>query len=170
LLAATYPEDVYALINCSPNIRINNPLASLTNNPWGLQLTRLSQGGKTNEIKYPEERIPYWNVSYRYEAITQLQEMLERSMTEETFQKVTQPVLNLYYFKDKENQDPIVSVDAMLWMHDNLGTAEDLKRAVPLPETGNHVIACDLTSGDLESVRREIFSFINDVLNIETRI
>ncbi len=167
MLAAAFPDDVYALVNLSPNIRINNPLASLTNNPWGLQITRLSQGGKTNEIKYPEERIPYWNASYRYEAIVQLQELIESAMTEQTFKKVKQPSLTLYYYKDEEHQDPIVRVDAMLWMHENLGTPDSLKRAVPIPEAGNHVIACDLTSEDLESVRIEILDFMEHTLNMK---
>jgi esterase/lipase len=169
MLAAQYPDDVHAMINLSPNVRINNPLAPLLNNPWGLQITRLTRGSKLNQIDYPEERKPYWNVSYRYEALTQLQQMLETEMIEETFQKIVQPTLNLYYYKDEDNQDPIVRVDAMLWMHENLATTNELKRAVALPDVNNHVIACDLTSNDLDSVRNEIFSFIKEVLEIKTK-
>jgi len=34
-LAEQFPNQVDALINYSPNVKINNPLASLMNNPWG---------------------------------------------------------------------------------------------------------------------------------------
>lgn len=169
MLAAAFPEKVYAMINFSPNIRINNPLAFLTNNPWGLQLTRISQGGKSNVIKYPEVRLPYWNENYRYEAIVQLQQLLESAMVEETFKSVTQPTLNLYYYKSEKEQDPVVKVDAMLWMHNKLATPDALKRAVAVPEAGDHVIACDLTSNDLPSVRAEVFDFIKGVLKISIR-
>jgi pimeloyl-ACP methyl ester carboxylesterase len=35
-LAATYPNDIFAVINMSPNIAINNDLVFLSNHPWGL--------------------------------------------------------------------------------------------------------------------------------------
>ena len=51
MLAAQYPNDVFALINMSPNIAINNPNAWLSNNPWGLQIA----GGWLGENQF---RIP----------------------------------------------------------------------------------------------------------------
>ena len=93
-LAATYPDDVAAIILYSPNIEINDPNAYLLNNPWGLQIARLVKGGKLN---YPADTRPiyseYWNRPYRLEAVVNLQEMLETTMTKETFSKITQPVL-----------------------------------------------------------------------------
>lgn len=166
MLAAAYPDDVHALINMSPNVRINNPLAFIANDPWGLQIARLIRGGKLNEIDYPEERRPYWNVSYRYEAVVQMQELLETSMREDTFKNVKQPVLNLYYYKDDKNQDPAVSIKAMRWMHQLLGTGEAYKREVAIPGVGEHVIGCDLTSKDLAHVSKEINKFMREVLKM----
>lgn len=37
---------MYALINLSPNIAINDPAAFLLNNPWGLYIARAVMGGK----------------------------------------------------------------------------------------------------------------------------
>ena len=45
MLAAEYPEDVFALINLSPNIAINDGAAFILNDPWGLQIARMVMGG-----------------------------------------------------------------------------------------------------------------------------
>jgi alpha-beta hydrolase superfamily lysophospholipase len=75
-LAATYPKDpISALILMSPNIAINNPAAWMLNNPWGLQIARLVEGGKyyPSNDSTPAQR-QYWNAPYRLEALTQLEE------------------------------------------------------------------------------------------------
>ncbi len=66
-LAADFPNDVHALINLSPNIRINDPAAFLLNDPWGLQIARLVMGGKYygTGIAPENERAQYWNGRYR---------------------------------------------------------------------------------------------------------
>jgi hypothetical protein len=51
-------------------------------------------------------------------------------MKESTFKKVTQPSLLLYYFRDKDHQDPVVKVSAMKRMFVQLGTPDSLKREV----------------------------------------
>ena len=43
-LAATYPDQVAALVLMSPNIAINDPNAWLLNNHWGLQIARKVTG------------------------------------------------------------------------------------------------------------------------------
>ncbi len=95
-LAADYPNDVYALILMSPNIAINNDKAYLLNNPWGLQIARAVTGShyvtaKDSRPIYKQ----YWYWHYPLESTVQLQELIETSMTNETFKKVKQPVLML---------------------------------------------------------------------------
>ena len=169
-LAAAYPDRVAALILYSPNIAINDPNAWLLNNPWGLQIARLVLGGKYN---HPRDERPiyrqYWNKPYRLEATVQLQEMLETTMLPETFQAVKQPVLMLYYFQDEVNQDPVVRVDAMLKMFEQLGTPTDKKRAVALPQTGDHVIGSPIKSKDVEGVIRETKRFLQEVIQLGPR-
>lgn len=167
-LAAAFPEKVHALINMSPNIEINNPSAFLLNNAWGLHIARLVIGGDYQVIDYPEERLPYWNEKYRLEALTELQEILESKMNMETFQKVKQPTLNIYYYKDEENQDPTVRVDAMLRMHVQLGTPDDLKVAIPIPGAGAHVVGSHLVSKDLPAVQRAIDQFAVEKLGMKS--
>lgn len=169
-LAAAFPDRVAALILYSPNIAINDPNAWLLNNPWGLQIARLVLGGKYN---HPQDDRPiykqYWNKPYRLEATVQLQEMLETSMLRETFKKVTQPVLMLYYYQDEAHQDPVVRVDAMLKMFDQLGTPTAQKRKLAMPKTGDHVIASPIKSGDVPGVIAATQAFLTDVLNIQPK-
>ncbi len=167
MLAAEYPEDVYGLINMSPNIEINNPTAFLLNNPWGLQIARMVKGGNYQVVDYQPDRQQYWNGKYRLESLVQLQELIEQKMTQETFNKVTQPSLTLYYYKDEENQDPTVKVSAMLEMHAALGTPDSMKEAVPIPKAGAHVIGSHLVSKDLETVTNVINRFAEQKLGMK---
>ena len=159
MLAAEYQDDVYALVSMSPNIEINDQNAFLLNNPWGLQIARMVKKGDYQVINYNSDRQQYWNEKYRLEALTQLQELIEEKMNKETFSKVTQPSLTLYYYKDEENQDPTVKVSAMLKMNEELGTPEPLKEAVAIPNAGAHVIGSYLVSKDVEGVMTEINRF-----------
>lgn len=159
MLAARYPGKVHALINLSPNIAINDPAAFILNDPWGLYIARMVLGGKYNVTEATEEESKYWNASYRIESLVQLQELLETSMTNETFSKVRQPSLTLYYYKNDEEQDPQVRVDAMIAMHQQLATPDSLKVAKAVPLAGAHVLGSSLKSKDIEGVYAEIEKF-----------
>jgi esterase/lipase len=167
-LAADFPEDVHALLNMSPNMAINNGGAFLLNNPWGLYIARLVTGGKYNEWDAPPERKAYWYAKYRLEATVQLEEMLESRMTQETFQKVVQPCLTLYYYKSDKEQDPEVKVSAMLEMMDQITTPEERKRAVALPDAGAHVLGSSLVSHDVEGAYAEMQKFAHEVLRLQS--
>lgn len=165
-LAAEY-KDVYALILLSPNIEINDPNAWILNNHWGLQLAKLILGSEYIQSKDTRPVYKqYWSTPYRVEAAVTLQELLETSMTIETFKKVTQPVLMLYYYKDEIHQDSTVRVSAMKKMFDELGTPANKKLAVAMPNTGNHVIASYIKSNDVDGVEKQIEDFFINVLKI----
>lgn len=169
-LAATYPNDVYALVNMSPNIEINNNLAFLANNPWGLQLARLvSHGDYHNSGDTSKAEAAYWYTRYRLEAVSELQNLLETAMVPATFHKVKQPVLDLYYYKDAIHQDSTVRVDAILRMHRQLGTPDSLKAAVAIPGAHSHVMGCYLTSGDIPGVEKAIDQFVEGPLKLIPR-
>lgn len=165
-LAAQYPEDVYALINLSPNIAINDGAAFLLNDPWGLQIARLVMGGKHRITDANEEHARFWNKQYRLESLTQLEELLETSMTKELFEKIKQPSLTLYYYKNEEEQDPQVKVSAMLEMNKQLGTSSELKLTKAMPNAGAHVLGSSLTSKDFEGVYQEVSKFAIDKLKM----
>ncbi len=164
LLAAEYPQDVHALINLSPNIQIFHPLASLSNNPWGLQLARKVIGGNYNVSKpiYGVDmklQNQYWNDKYRLEAVGQMQEMLEDKMTEQTFKRIKAPSLSLYYYKNEAEQDSTVRVSAILKMNELLGTPDSMKVALAIPDAGTHVIGSYIRSKDVFSVERAAENF-----------
>jgi esterase/lipase len=165
-LAAEYPEDVFALINLSPNIAINDGAAFILNDPWGLQIARMVMGGDYRVTDANEEHEKYWNKKYRLESLTQLEELLETTMTKDLFQKVKQPSLTLYYYKNEEEQDPQVKVSAMLKMNEELGTPAALKIAKAMPEAGAHVLASSMTSKDLDGVYAEVENFAVEKLKM----
>lgn len=166
-LAATYPE-INSLILLSPNVAINDRNAWMLNDPWGLQIARRVLGsdervvdGRTVEYK------KYWYTNYRIESLVELQEFVETTMLKNVFEKVKQPVLMVYYYKNDLEQDPVVRVDAMLKMYDELGTASGLKRKVAIPNAGNHVLGSYLTSKDLPGVELAVNGFVKDVLKVQ---
>ncbi|WP_026750877.1 carboxylesterase [Sediminibacterium sp. C3] len=165
-LAAIYPE-IAGLVLYSPNIAIKDPNAWLLNNPWGLQIARMVKGSNYMGVQKEHPLYQqYWNTKYRLEATVQLEELLETTMTKENFAKVNQPLLVLYYYKNEKEQDPVVSVDAMKKMFAEVGTSEKNKKMVPVPNTGNHVIASPIQSKDIISVEKETADFLKTVMQL----
>jgi esterase/lipase len=145
-MAADFPEDVAALILYSPNVKIANKASWLLARPFGLQIGRMVMGGKHRVLEPDPKTDAYWYNTYRVEATVYLQMLVEKTMKAKVFEKVTQPVFVGYYYLDEEHQDGTVSVPAILWMYENLGTSPEKKEAVAFPDAGAHVIGCDLTN------------------------
>lgn len=170
-LSAEFPELIDGLILLSPNIAINNSAAFLLSKPWGLQIARHVYGGKyriTNN-DFASEECQYWNCKYRLEAIVFLQQLVDATMTKETFSKVEDPVFLGYYYKDEEHQDPTVKVDAMLKMFDELKTPAAMKQKQAFPEAGTHVIGCKLLSGAWKEVEMTSFRFAEEKLGLVSK-
>lgn len=164
-LAAAYPE-ISSLILLSPNIAINDPLAWVANNHWGLQIAHLVKGkyNTTDDSTALEEK--YWYNKYRMESVTEMQELLETTMKSSLFEKIKQPVLLLYYYKDEEHQDKTVKVSAMKRMFRQLGTPDSLKREVAVPGAGEHVIGSYIKSKDVKTVLDECEKFGKEILHL----
>jgi pimeloyl-ACP methyl ester carboxylesterase len=169
-LAATYPDKVDGLILYSPNIAIRDPNAWLLNNPWGLDIARIVKKGKYHD---PADNRPeyaaYWNKPYRLEAIVSLQEMLETTMQPALFQRVYQPTLMLFYYKDEQHQDEVVRVDAMKKMFNELGTESRWKQAVPIPDAGDHVLASPIKSNAVDKVESITRTFLLQKLGMKLK-
>jgi pimeloyl-ACP methyl ester carboxylesterase len=169
-LAAAYPNDVAALVLLSPNIAINNDKAYLLNKHWGTQLAELVTGhdhNVSNDTLLPFYK-QYWYYRYPYKGAAALQEILATSMLPETFAKIKQPSLLLYYYKDPVHQDSVVRVDAELRMFDELGTPPALKRKQAMPNAGNHVLGSYIKSHDVEGVQQQIALFMKEIVKMET--
>ncbi len=83
-----------------------------------------------------------------------------------TFQKITQPLLLMYYYKDDSNQDKVVRVDAMRSMFEQVATPHTLKKEIALPNTGDHVIGSYIKSGDVQSVIDVTTEFLESYMKI----
>ncbi|MCB0631978.1 MAG: alpha/beta hydrolase [Lewinella sp.] len=164
LLLAAEDPDIAGIIAYSPNIAINNSAAFLLNGPWGLQIARQVYDGNYRRYDAPADYSRYWNTTYRLEALVELENLLEYGMTEKTFSRVTQPFFLGYYYKNEEEQDPVVSVAAMQEMFRELGTPDSLKREVAFPTVGDHILASHLKSKDLEVVRTATIKFVEEIL------
>jgi len=164
-LCAEFP-DIVANIMMSPNIAINDPNAWIANNHWGLQIAYAIVGKHKISEDTTALYKQYWNQRYSTNSLVQLEELLESTMKESTFKKVTQPSLLLYYFRDKDHQDPVVKVSAMKRMFLQLGTPASLKREVAIPNAGDHVLASPIRSKDVETVKNEVDKFAIEVLKL----
>jgi hypothetical protein len=113
-----------------------------------------------------EAHANYWAMNYRIEALVALQTLVTHTMKPEVFEKVKCPVFLAYYYKNEEEQDKTVSIPAMLEMFDQLGTAAELKRKMPFPETGAHVISSYIRSKDWQSVQNETDKFLSEIVKL----
>ncbi len=164
-LAASYPE-IAGLILLSPNIAINDPNAWLLNNPWGLQIAQLVKGKYNTSSDTTAIYKQYWYNKYRMESTVELEELLETTMKASLFEKVKQPTLLLYYYKDEEHQDDVVKVSAMKRMFRQLGTPDSLKREIATANTGDHVIGSYIKSKDVKTVLDESVKFGKEILDL----
>ncbi len=151
-LCASFPE-IHSQILMSPNIQIFNPTSKYLNDPWGKQIAQLVLG-KDKIVTSDQRDIykKYWYSTYPYDALPELEELVETTMTKENFNLVKQPTLLLYYYKNEKEQDNVVSVPAMKEMFKELGTPAALKLEQAIPNAGNHVIGGAIESQDVESV------------------
>jgi esterase/lipase len=167
ILYAAYHDDLKGIINYSPNIRIKQKGSFILDKPWGLQLARIIYNGKFKIDNCDDYDEKYWNCKTRVEALSELEALVENAMKVETFSRVKTPSMTAYYYKDNKDQDPTVSVDAIRWMNDNLGTESSHKRAIAFPEAGTHVIANEKTSEAWRDVYNESCNFMEQVLRIK---
>jgi esterase/lipase len=165
-LCTEFP-DIVANIMMSPNIAINDPNAWLLNNHWGLQIAHIMVGPQRTVSDTTALYAKYWNNRYSTNSLVQLEELLESTMKESTFNKVTQPTLLLYYFKDDDHQDDVVKVSAMKRMFVQLATPDSLKRQIAIPNAENHVLGSPIKSKDVQSVKNEIDRFAIEILKLQ---
>ena len=100
------------------------------------------------------------------ESNRELEELLETTMKASLFEKIKQPTLLLYYYKDEEHQDKTVKVSAMKRMFRQLGTPDSLKREIATPNAGEHVIGSYIKSKDLKTVKTECEKFGKEILHL----
>ena len=167
-LAADFPDLVSGLILYSPNVRIKNKASLLLSKPWGLQIARLTFGGnfRTSSDDPAGEICKYWYCSYRAEGTVYLQQLIDATMNEEVFSKVSCPLFLGFYYKDEEHQDQVVDVKKALEMFGKVGTPASQKIAQSFPNAGTHIIACSLFSKSVPEVASATYEFAEDILKM----
>ncbi len=165
-LAAQYPNDVDGLILYSPNVDVYDKKAWIITMPWGLQVARMVTGSEYREWSPPEGARQYWYAKYRLEGAAALKKLVNETMTEANFKRIDQPLLLLYYYKNDEERDLVVSIERMQEMFDQVSTPTDKKRAYAMPDAGNHVLCSRFFSQDLDGVREKTFAFTEEVLGL----
>ncbi|MDF9795306.1 pimeloyl-ACP methyl ester carboxylesterase [Catalinimonas alkaloidigena] len=161
-ITAENPE-IAGLILYSPIIAPKDENLLLLNRPWGRQMMEAVAGGEYIIEEREGLQKQYWSRLYYIEGYIALAGLVENAMTAATFAKVKCPVFLGYYYKNEEEQDNVVSVEAMLEMFDQLGTASEDKVKVAFPEAGNHVISSYIRSGDWKGVYHETDNFMRKI-------
>jgi pimeloyl-ACP methyl ester carboxylesterase len=167
LLLASQQADLHALVLYSPAIRDEAKLLEGLFTPWTflvMKETMLENG--VNKQPREGEKGAYWSEEYHANGYESLAVLLYSEMNQATFAKVKQPVFMGYYYKNEKEKDMVVSVDKMKEMYGQLGTPAALKKEMPFPKTGDHVIASSITSQDWQSVLFSTIEFLEKVANI----
>ncbi|MEL6671528.1 MAG: alpha/beta hydrolase [Bacteroidota bacterium] len=166
-LAAQDKTDIAGLIMYSPNIQLFDPMASLMTMPWGDEITHAILGDyRDNEELKGKEGAKYSTVTYRSEGVIALQSLLDQTMQPAVFQKIEVPYLIVCYYKNEEEQDPTVSVQAMRDFMTQTATPDDLKRLTEVENAKTHVIPSGIYCKDLEAVHQASYSYAEEVLGL----
>ncbi len=165
-LASKHP-DIKAIMLYSPCVAVANPALKLVTKPWGQQiLNQLYPDHLVHNQKESAERSEYWYDQYHTNGLVVLQTLLDEYMNAKTFATIRQPTFLGYYYKDEANQDPTVSVSALLTMYDELGTPANQKQKQAFPNAGAHVIASKLTTKDWPAVEAASVKFLQEVVGL----
>ncbi len=170
-LAAHNPEYVHSLFLYSPNVELADPNAKLLTGPWGEQLARQLIGDyRKIPEPYKEGYAQYWTTEYRVEGLFALQALLDMTMTEETFSKITQPTFMCYYRQDEEHKDDVISIPAARAALAQFGTPEGQTWTVSLSDVGCHPMLNRFLPTTTVTLEKQTYAFAEEVLGLEAPV
>ncbi|WP_114752230.1 alpha/beta hydrolase [Pleomorphovibrio marinus] len=167
VLASERPE-IKGLLLYSPCIEVyGDPLGAFFR-PWSKVIMKafMTNDQGVQMVEREGDKAKYWSEEYHINAYTSLAILLKSKMNRDTFGQVQQPLFMGYYYKDEENQDKVVSVNAMLDMYEKVSTPAGKKRKLAFPNAGDHVISSSITTDDWEKVYNESILFIEEILGV----
>lgn len=165
-LAADNPW-IYALIMYSPNIDVVDSKAHWLTNKFGYGVAKMVKGEMITYDDDPLEVQKYWQSKYHINGVRAMTQLLEKTMTPVTFNKVKQPVFVGYYYKNEKEKDPTIRIDAMMEMFDELGTPDNLKQKVAFPNAGCHPIPSGIYNKHYKDVELKTYEFAEKVLGMK---
>ncbi|WP_441000904.1 alpha/beta hydrolase [Fodinibius sp. SL11] len=162
---AEYKEDISSLILYSPLIDFYGISAKLLTNKLSRKALQIIPGQKhlitTKNTTFAEDKI--WDKRYALAGALELGAFVEHNMTPELFKGITHPTFVGYYYKNKKEQDTVVSVSAIKKMIQNLGTRTESLSISNFPEANSHVICSSLVSKSANNVIDNTNKFLKNV-------
>lgn len=122
--------------------------------------------GKSYQIQHPkatyaEDRV--WYPVYALQGALALGAFVDHHMHPQLFKQVTCPVFVGYYYKNRKEQDKIVSIRAIQNMIEVLKSNTQIVYAANFPNAKNHVICNNLVSKSVKKVIRETRIFFESI-------
>lgn len=165
-----YRSCIAGLLLYSPLIRFYGWKNMLLTNQLGRVFLRITPGKEyvltTSNASEEEQKI--WYSSYHLQGALALGKLVQETMHRETFAQVKCPVFTGYYYKNRWNQDNIVSVSAIKRMFRQLGTKEQDKELVNFPDAQSHVICNPLLSESTEAITEQSSTFLQKIMALNT--
>jgi esterase/lipase len=159
---STFRESINSLILYSPLIRFYGFKQKLLQWPLSRKMLSIIPGTshsiKESAATKAEEQI--WNTSYALQGALELGKFISHYMRPTTYQKIHHPVFTGYYYKNKQQQDKVVSVRAIQKMMRKLSTPPKYRKSVSFPHAQTHVICSSLLSQSVANVIKESSYFL----------
>ncbi len=160
-----YKETISSLVLYSPLIDFHGLNSTLLTNKLSRKVLKVIPGKKhlitTKDTTFAEDKI--WNKHYALAGVLELGAFVEHNMTAELFKSVNHPTFVGYYYKNKNEQDTVVSVSTIKKMAQNLGSRTELLRVSNFPEANSHVICNSLVSKSVKNVIDNTYKFLKDI-------
>ncbi len=168
-LGGANTDKIDVLMMYSPNIELEDPAAKLLTGAWGKQIAYQAVGKyktwkKPGEPSTPKDQ--YWTTTYRVEGLISLQSLLDNTMTDNVLSTVSQPYFIGYYYKNEEERDKTVSLEAINRFHEMAATPEGQKVIVAFANVGAHVMTSSIQSQDVQSVIDKSCGFIESIVGL----
>lgn len=167
---AAEDDDIAAMIMLSPNFELYDPAVKVITKPWGFKIAKKIAGGEYHSWDAPDAALPYWYDTYRMEGVAALQSLLDQTMKDEIFKKISHPIFVGYFYKDEEVQDFTISVEKIREVDALIKTPADQKQFIAYPDGDAHVFNSPIFNDEWEKVQTDIYSFMEDILRISEMI
>ena len=124
-------------------------------------------GGEYNSVTYDPEPAQYWNTKYHIDGIVALKFLIEKWMVKSTFEKINQPTFVGCYYKNREEQDKVISIREIRKFYNLISTPADQKVYVEFPDAASHAINTRFFSKDIDGVFNQTVQFAEEILGLE---
>lgn len=165
-LAATYPEDVDALILASPFYQFRASwMAPVINSRLGFKVAHLVLGEYRDAKMYDPRKVEgyddHWITRQRYDALIPLAQVRRHVARPEVFDRVVAPTLVLYHYASDHDHDTTIDLDTLHAAFDRFGGSKrhpaNTKVAIA---DGNHILTSQWVRTDKDAVRGAIDRFL----------